>query len=62
MKKYTENMIFNEGEDMKNRDLAGVGFLLFIVGSSLADSNNLIPCLVFAGAGLVTMALTLLHK
>lgn len=35
--------------------MLGVGFLLFLTGSCLADSESFIPCLVFSLIGLAIM-------
>ena len=40
---------------MENNRILGIGMLLFIVGSTLADSPNLIPCIVIDSIGLVLM-------
>lgn len=49
----------NGSENMENNVMLGVGFMLFIVGSCLADSESFIPCLVFAGVGAIIVAVEL---
>jgi hypothetical protein len=41
--------------------MLGVGFLMFLTGSCLADSESFVPCLVFSLVGLAIMACEL-HK
>lgn len=49
---------------MENNRILGIGMLLFIVGSTLADSPNLIPCFVIdcIGLALITIGLHIYHS
>lgn len=44
---------------MENNRIIGYGFLVFIIGSTLADSPNLLPCIVIDCIGFALMAIGL---